>query len=118
MVAQLKPGQSRDQVRFILGTPLLTDAFHQQRWDYVYRYFDGQTGVVQQRRFSVFFDQNNLLERVAGDVGAGTPADLSVPSNKNRMVDLGTLGEGDAAKPMPPPEGPGIWGRLRDWVGL
>jgi outer membrane protein assembly factor BamE len=38
MVSQLKPGQTRDQVRFILGTPLITDIFHQQRWDYVYRY--------------------------------------------------------------------------------
>jgi outer membrane protein assembly factor BamE len=43
MVAQLKPGQTREQVRFILGTPLLADIFHQQRWDYVYRYHNGQT---------------------------------------------------------------------------
>jgi outer membrane protein assembly factor BamE len=118
MVAQLKPGQSRDQVRFILGTPLLTDIFHQQRWDYVYRYHDGQTGAVDQRRFSVFFDQNNQLERVAGDVGAAAPEDLSAPSSKNRVVDLGSLGEGDAAKPMPAPEGRGFFGSMRDWVGL
>jgi outer membrane protein assembly factor BamE len=118
MVAQLKPGQSRDQVRFILGTPLLTDIFHQQRWDYVYRYHDGQTGSVEQRKLSVFFDQNNQLERVAGDVGAAAPEDLSAPSSKNRVVDLGSLGEGDAAKPMPPPEGRGFFGTMRDWVGL
>ena len=55
MVAQLKPGQTREQVRYILGTPLLTDIFHQQRWDYVYSYRNGRTGVVETRQFSVFF---------------------------------------------------------------
>ncbi|HEX7155742.1 MAG TPA: outer membrane protein assembly factor BamE, partial [Burkholderiaceae bacterium] len=36
MVDQLRPGMTRDQVRFMLGTPLLTDMFHQDRWDYTY----------------------------------------------------------------------------------
>ena len=53
MVAQLKPGQTREQVRFILGTPLLTDIFHQQRWEYVYSYRKGRTGEVETRQFSV-----------------------------------------------------------------
>ncbi|QKV56323.1 MAG: outer membrane protein assembly factor BamE [Dechloromonas sp.] len=60
MVAQLKPGQTREQVRFILGTPLLTDVFHQDRWDYAYSYRNGRTGEVT-RYFSVFFDQSNRL---------------------------------------------------------
>ena len=116
MVAQLKPGQSRDQVRFILGTPLITDMFHQQRWDYVYRYLDGQTAAVEQRKFSVFFDQDNLLERVSGDVEVATAADLTAPSNRTRVLDLGSLGEG--AAPLPEPEGPGYFSRMRAWVGL
>ena len=33
MVAQLKPGQTKDQVRFVLGSPMVADIFHQQRWD-------------------------------------------------------------------------------------
>jgi outer membrane protein assembly factor BamE len=41
MVAQLKPGLSREQVRFILGSPLVADMFHADRWDYVYRYQQG-----------------------------------------------------------------------------
>src|SRR3954468_23467682 len=36
MISQVTPGMSREQVRFILGTPLLTDIFHTDRWDYVY----------------------------------------------------------------------------------
>ena len=36
MVEKLKPGMSRSQVRFVLGTPLITDVFHADRWDYFY----------------------------------------------------------------------------------
>ena len=76
MVAQLKPGQTKDQVRFILGTPLIVDAFHADRWDYVYRFQPGQ-GKVEQRRLIVYFEDNRLV-RVGGDVVAGaageTPA--------------------------------------------
>jgi outer membrane protein assembly factor BamE len=69
MVVQLKPGQTKDQVRFILGTPLVMDVFHADRWDYVYRFQPGR-GEVQQRRLVVFF-QDNQLVRVSGDVVAG-----------------------------------------------
>ncbi len=68
MVAQLKPGLSRDQVRFILGSPLVADMFHADRWDYVYRFQPGR-GELQQRHLAVFF-QDNKLARVAGDVVA------------------------------------------------
>lgn len=69
MVAQLKPGQTKDQVRFILGTPLVVDTFHSDRWDYVYRFQPGR-GTVEQRRLIVYF-QDNRLVRVGGDVVAG-----------------------------------------------
>ena len=36
MIDKLKPGMTRSQVRFVLGTPLITDAFHPERWDYYY----------------------------------------------------------------------------------
>src|SRR5215475_3026894 len=41
MVEKLKPGMTPSQVRFILGTPLVVDAFHKDRWDYVYRFTRG-----------------------------------------------------------------------------
>lgn len=64
--AQLREGMTRDQVRFLLGTPLLTDVFHANRWDYVFSFKRGNTQVVQQRRFTVFFE-NDKLVRYAGD---------------------------------------------------
>ncbi|WP_422648073.1 hypothetical protein OJJOAM_002350 [Cupriavidus sp. H18C1] len=64
--AQLREGMTRDQVQFLLGTPLLTDVFHANRWDYVFSFKRGNTQVVQQRRFTVFFD-NDRLVRFSGD---------------------------------------------------
>ena len=69
MVAQLKPGLTRDQVRFILGSPLVADMFHTDRWDYVYMLQPGK-GEVQRRRLTVIFEDNKLV-RLAGDVVAG-----------------------------------------------
>jgi outer membrane protein assembly factor BamE len=77
MVAQLRPGQTKDQVRFILGTPLIVDAFHSDRWDYVYRFQPGR-GQVEQRRLIVYF-QDNRLVRVGGDVVGGDVSDA--PAN-------------------------------------
>ena len=56
MVSQLKPGLTKDQVRFILGTPVLMDMFHANRWDYVYRFQKGGASTVEMRKFSTFFD--------------------------------------------------------------
>ena len=66
MVAQLKPGMTRDQVRFVLGTPLVADIFHGNRWDYVYWREDAR-GNREQRRVAVFFEDDKL-QRVDGDV--------------------------------------------------
>lgn len=67
MVAQLRLGLTRDQVRFILGSPLIADMFHADRWDYVYRFKAGNKNEIQERRLTVFFVDNKLA-RVAGDV--------------------------------------------------
>lgn len=70
MVAQLKPGMTREQVRFVLGTPLLVDPFRANRWDYVFSRTPENSRELEQRRITVFFDKEGLLERVAGDVVA------------------------------------------------
>jgi outer membrane protein assembly factor BamE len=71
MVAQLRRGMTREQVRFVLGTPLVVDMFRNDRWDYVYLFTKGH-GEPEQRVISVFF-AGDALDRVAGDVQAGDP---------------------------------------------
>lgn len=71
MVAQLKEGMqrsegvTREQVRFVLGTPLLTDMFHADRWDYVFR-LKKSTGEVIASRVTLFFKENRLVN-IDGD---------------------------------------------------
>ncbi len=92
MVAQLKEGMTREQVSFVLGTPLLNDIFHAERWDYVFRYKKGN-GEITNSRVSVFFKDNRLvryeggnlpteedyLARIAGKPKKTTAAQPSVP---------------------------------------
>ena len=71
MVNQLKPGMSREQVRFVLGTPLLTDIFHADRWDYVY-WREQADGKRDQRKLAVFF-KDGKLTHLDGDVHTAEP---------------------------------------------
>ena len=79
MVAQLKPGMSRDQVRFVLGTPLVSDIFHADRWDYVFVRQRANSPDVEYRRIAVFFGDGKLT-RIEGDVVAASPG--GVPAQK------------------------------------
>lgn len=93
MVAQLKPGLTRDQVRFILGTPVLTDMFHAGRWDYIYRLQKG-TGEIETRKFATFFDDEGKLTRVEGEVSALPATEVpNEPKNRMRELDLGSIEE-------------------------
>ncbi|HEX8962951.1 MAG TPA: outer membrane protein assembly factor BamE [Rhodocyclaceae bacterium] len=87
MVAQLKPGLTKDQVRYVLGTPMLTDLFHADRWDYVYRLQKGD-GEVQQRRLAVFF-QDGKLVRLGGDVvGDASIGSGAAPKPPTRVIEI------------------------------
>jgi outer membrane protein assembly factor BamE len=71
MLEKLKPDMTRSQVRFVLGTPLIADPFHPDRWDYVY--LSGRAGNVRsQSRITVVFDGDKLV-RLEGDA---VPAEL------------------------------------------
>lgn len=61
MVAQLKPGMTRSQVRFVMGTPTIGDPFHQSRWDYIYT-LDPYRGPKERYRVTLFFDGETLVE--------------------------------------------------------
>ena len=62
MRSKIKVGQSRAQVSAILGTPLISDALHANRWDYVYR-FEQDRKLIQQKNMTVFFD-GDVLTRI------------------------------------------------------
>jgi len=71
MVDQLRPGMTRSQVRFVLGTPLVTDSFHPDRWDYFYSLHKGVDAKPQTRHLTVVF-RDDVLASIEGDVAVKT----------------------------------------------
>jgi outer membrane protein assembly factor BamE len=71
MLSQLKSGMSKEQVRLALGTPLLADAFHADRWDYVY-WREASDGKRESRKLVVLFADGKLT-RANGDNGEVIP---------------------------------------------
>lgn len=65
VVARVKPGMNRSQVRFLLGTPLLTDIFHANRWDYLYR-IERPGKPLEEKSLVVYFNANDQVERIEG----------------------------------------------------
>ncbi len=59
-VAKLKVGMEKDQVRFLLGSPSITDPFHENRWDYVYYLRPGR-GEQKLQQLQVFFEQERVI---------------------------------------------------------
>lgn len=66
MVEQLQQGMTRRQVRFILGTPLIEDTFHNDRWDYRYTLRNG-TNTLEENMLTVYFEDDKLVN-VTGDL--------------------------------------------------
>ncbi len=85
MLLQLRPGMTKSQVRFIMGTPLLQDSFHGNRWDYVYQLRENGK-IIEQRRVILDFE-NELLKSVRGDV---VPAGSDKAKAPDETMNTGT----------------------------
>jgi outer membrane protein assembly factor BamE len=80
-VVQVKEGMTRAQVRFLLGTPMLPDAFDRDRWDYLYSLQSSRLKAPERQRLTVWFTDDKV-SRIE-NVGAPTevPAGQTVPLN-------------------------------------
>lgn len=104
MVARVKPGMPKAQVRDLLGSPLLTDVFHESRWDYVFT-IRRQGAANQQRLVVAVFDGDKLKElTVPDDLPAENDFVAAIntfkPSSKSPKLDLS---EAERAA-LPPPK--------------
>ncbi len=91
---QVQVGMSRSQVRFLLGTPMISDPFAPQRWDYVYRMQYGRGGRVDSAHFVVFFED----DKVTRVEMRGRPVPLRVPveeqkKKKDKLDDAAMAGQ-------------------------
>ena len=93
MINQLKPGMSRRQVNFIMGTPLVKDTFNRNRWDYVFMIRNGST-VLDQSRLAVEFNEDTLVnvfgDFVAADWAATGGAPTPTPPGSEPASELST----------------------------
>ncbi|TDX24668.1 Beta-barrel assembly machine subunit BamE [Modicisalibacter xianhensis] len=95
MVSQLQPGMSREQVQYVMGSPLLPAPFDANQWDYVYR-LDEAYGDVKQRRVTLTFDGNQLVD-------IETYGDMQADMNLSSDTDIGpVMDEGGPATPAMP----------------
>src|SRR5690606_32225332 len=74
-----------------LGSPMISDAFHENRWDYIYR-FDQRGRLVEQRNLTVFFE-NDQLARIAGS--------FATPASFLQLQPVAPAGSPVAADPVP-----------------
>jgi outer membrane protein assembly factor BamE len=87
---RIKPGMTKTEVRNVVGTPLLTDIFHANRWDYYFRYEQRGT-VVEQNRFSVFFENEKVVRVEGGPTPSAAapakPSQAATPPAQQQAAD-------------------------------
>ena len=86
MINQLKPEMTKKQVAYVMGTPLLIDTFHPDRWDYVYSFHPGN-GNREQRRLTLFFTDDKLVN-IEGDTRTVAREDLPKTERVDANVEV------------------------------
>ena len=66
-INQVDLGMTRSQVQFVLGTPMVSDSFHRDRWDYAYYYRRGRSPTADRRWVVVYFE-NDRVQRIERDL--------------------------------------------------
>ncbi|MSQ67060.1 MAG: outer membrane protein assembly factor BamE [Gammaproteobacteria bacterium] len=85
MLAQLKVGMEKKKVSLLMGTPVIIDTFHDNRWDYLYTFQKGRH--LSKRRHVILFFEDNKLVSVSGDVLPAT-GPLPVDTRQDQSVDV------------------------------
>lgn len=99
---KLKVGMTRDQVKFVMGTPLAATPFRTDRWDYV-GYYKSPRGAVTQRTVTLFFEQD-LLARLDGVAPEAGDTKISLPDAK-AVIKADQKDKADAERGAERPDG-------------
>jgi len=82
-VDQVKPGMTRSQIRYLLGTPMVADPFMKDRWDYIYYLKKGRSRHVDSRRVTVYFDGDKVARLDKPTDAEAAAQDASAAQIKN-----------------------------------
>ena len=105
-LANLRKDMSRDQVRFVLGTPTLQDIFHNDRWDYPF-YIRRTSGEVLQRKLIVFFENDRLARWEADEMPSERPRNETTSDDAKDTTFNPADVRPDPPAPASPPRKPG-----------
>ena len=93
------PGLSKEQVKFLLGTPAIIDIFHDDRWDYIF-YERNETGFTDPKRITIIFknekvgevyNQNKLIKKMGADITSdyeNAPVNKSIKEEINQYQEI------------------------------
>lgn len=81
-VEKIKLGMSKEQVHFALGTPLINDSFHPDRWDYIYLFIPGY-GETQRRQLTLLFDRDEVIDIMKRNIVADDESIIKDDENKD-----------------------------------
>ena len=73
-INQLRPNMTKEQVRVIMGTPMLDYTFHANRWDYIFRFKPGY-GEIERKQASLYFNELDKLINIKGTFRPGDEAE-------------------------------------------
>jgi len=85
MINKLEPGMTKNQVAYVMGTPLLIDTFHPNRWDYLYSFQPGGE-AREQRRITLYFNDDETLSHIEGDTRIVAREDLPQTERQDKNV--------------------------------
>lgn len=108
-IDQIKPGMTKRQVRYVLGTPLMVDSFNQDRWDYYYShryYLPGNSEAIERKaRLVLLFEKGQLvtIDKIMPEdfFPSATPGSAAVPASTTPPP---LLPEPDLPPELPEPE--------------
>ncbi len=102
---RVHPGMTKNQVQYVLGTPLVEDPFHPNRWDYYYSLKTG--GKLRTQHHVALFFENDQLARLEGDMRPH-PEAASASSEKSEVVEVNPAGV----------KKKGFFGRMLEKIGI
>ena len=105
MLNKLQPGMDKKQVKFIMGTPVLVDPFHNERWEYIYSFQEG--GKVREQRHITLHFEGDKLAYISGDIEV---------SNAPRQKEAIITEENAVIVPESDKEEKGFFGRLLEKI--
>ena len=105
MLNKLEPGMDKKRVKFIMGTPVIVDPFHNERWEYIYSFQEG--GKVREQRHITLHFEDNKLAYISGDIEV---------SNAPRQKEAIITEENAVIVPESDKEEKGFFGRLLEKI--